>query len=156
MHDERWQTASEVVYAAARVVSGWVFLQHGAQKLFGVLGGFGGEPGGTAELVSLMGLAGVIEFFGGVLILLGLGTRVAAFISSGEMAVAYFMAHASRGFLWTVSNRGEVPAILAFLFLYFAIRGGGRYSLDAVIAGMRHKRVTPAPAGTATAVPRSG
>jgi putative oxidoreductase len=130
--DRRWQNGEELLYAAVRVIAAFVYLQHGAQKLFGVLGGFGGHPGGTAPLGSLMGLAGVIEFFGGLLILVGLATRVAAFIASGEMAVAYFMAHAPHGFLWTLLNHGELPALFAFLFLYIAARGGGRYSLDAV------------------------
>jgi putative oxidoreductase len=139
--DQRRPAATEVVYACLRVVAAWVFLQHGAQKMLGVLGGFGGPQGGTAHFPSLMGWAGVIELGLGILILLGLFTRVAAFISSGEMASAYFMAHVPRGGpLFTVLNHGEVPAILAFLFLYFALVGGGKYSLDALIARARHGR----------------
>jgi putative oxidoreductase len=144
--DQRQSSATEVVYACVRVVSAWVFLQHGAEKLLGVLGGFGG-PGATAPFPSLMYLAGVIELGCGTLILLGLFTRVVAFIASGEMATAYLMAHAPRGFLFTVQNHGEVPAILAFLFLYFALVGPGKYSLDAVIARSRR-------GGIATSTPQ--
>jgi putative oxidoreductase len=136
MTDDSRPAATEIVYACLRVVSAWAFLQHGAAKLLGVLGGFG-APGATVHFPSLMALAGIIELGCGVLILVGLGTRVFAFIASGEMAVAYFMSHAPRGFLFTMLNHGEVPAILAFLFLYFALQGGGRYSLDAVIARSR-------------------
>jgi putative oxidoreductase len=130
----RW---TEIVYTLLRVAAAWVYLQHGAQKLFGVLGGFGGTPGGTAPIASLMGVAGIIEFFAGSLILIGLATRVAAFIASGEMAVAYFMQHAPHGFLWTVLNHGELPAILAFLFLYISLAGPGPYSVDAALSRSR-------------------
>lgn len=115
-----------------RVMAGLLFMQHGAQKLFGMLGGFGGEPGGTADLLSLMGLAGVLEFFGGLLVVLGLFTRPVAFVLAGEMAVAYFMRHAPQGF-WPILNGGELAALYAFVFLYFSARGGGRYSLDAAL-----------------------
>jgi putative oxidoreductase len=112
-----------VFYAVLRVVAGLMFAQHGAQKLFGVLGG-------TAQpLFSLMGLAVVIEFFGGLLIAVGLFTGWAAFIASGEMAAAYFRAHAPRDF-WPIINQGELAALYCFLFLYMAARGGGSYSLD--------------------------
>ena len=87
-----------------RIVVGFLFLQHGSQKLFAF-------PGGEAvELMSLMGVAGVLEFFGGLLILIGLFTRPVAFILSGQMAVAYFMVHAPQGF-WPVLNQGELAAL---------------------------------------------
>ncbi len=109
-----------------RIVTAFLFMQHGAQKLFGVLV----VPSKTAvELFSLMGLAGVLEFFGGLLILLGLFTRPVAFILSGQMAVAYFMAHAPKGF-WPVVNKGELAALYCFLFLYLLAAGGGPWSLD--------------------------
>jgi putative oxidoreductase len=124
------------VYTCLRVVASWVYMQHGLQKLFGLFGGFG--PGGaTASLHSLMGVAGVIEVGCGVLIALGLVTRAAAFLASGEMAAAYFMAHFPRNPVVTVLNHGEVPAILCFFFLYVFFTGPGPYSLDAVIARSR-------------------
>jgi putative oxidoreductase len=125
---------SESIYALLRLVTGLLFACHGAQKLFGVLGGFRGEPGATAPLASLMGAAGIIEFFGGLLIALGLFAAPAAFVCSGEMAVAYFMAHAPRGF-WPVLNEGELAVLYAFTFLYVASRGSGKWSVDAVRRG---------------------
>jgi putative oxidoreductase len=115
-----------------RVAAGLLFMQHGAQKLFGVLGGFGGQPGATAELFSLMGLAGSLEFFGGALLALGLLTQPVAFLLSGLMAAAFFMAHAPQG-LWPILNGGELSALFSFVFLFFAASGPGRFSLDALI-----------------------
>ena len=115
-------------FALLRIVAGLLFLQHGAQKLFGLLGGFG-ESGGTAPLFSLMGLAGVIEFFGGLLVALGLFASWAAFVASGQMAVAYFMAHAPQGF-FPIQNRGELAVLYCFIFLYVATRGAGVWSID--------------------------
>jgi putative oxidoreductase len=117
---------SEVIYAVLRVVAGLMFAVHGAQK---ILGAFGGQK---VPLASLMGLAGVIELVGGVLIAIGLLTSWAAFLASGEMAVAYFMAHAPQGPLPPL-NKGEPAVLYCFLFLYMAARGGGRYSLDATL-----------------------
>lgn len=118
------------LFSVARLIIGLLFAQHGAQKLFGVLGGR------AQDLVSLMGLAGVIEFFGGLLIAVGLFTTVSAFIASGEMAVAYFRAHAPQGF-WPIENRGEMAAFYCFFFLYVAARGAGPWSLDAWVRGTR-------------------
>jgi putative oxidoreductase len=112
--------------ALLRVVAGFVFMQHGAQKIFGVLGVQ------AVPLASMFGLAGVIELVGGALIVLGLFTREAAFIASGEMAAAYFIAHAPRGF-WPVTNGGEPAVLYCFIFLYLWTRGAGPYSLDAVM-----------------------
>jgi putative oxidoreductase len=112
------------------MVAGFLFFQHGLPKLFG---GFGSR--GPAELFSQMGLAGVIEVFGGLALALGLFTSIVAFIASGELAVAYFQAHAPRGF-WPVANGGELAAIFCFLFLYFAATGAGKWSLD----GLRERR----------------
>jgi putative oxidoreductase len=110
-----------------RIVAALLFMQHGAQKLFGFPAA---QPGGaTPPLLSLMGLAGVLEFFGGLLLLVGLFTRPVAFILAGQMAVAYFMAHAPQGF-WPVLNRGELAALYCFVFLYFSAAGGGAWSLD--------------------------
>jgi putative oxidoreductase len=113
---------SDRLYAALRIVAGFMFLQHGAQKLFGVLGK------DSVELASQMGLAGAIEFFGGLLIMFGVFTSWAAFLASGTMAVGYFMAHAPQGF-WTVINRGELAALYCFVFLFMAAKGDGAWSL---------------------------
>lgn len=115
-----------------RIMTGFLFIPHGAQKLFGLFGGFGGQSGATAPLFSLLGLAGFLEFFGGVAILLGLFTRPVAFILSGQMAVAYFMAHAPNGF-WPVQNRGELVVLYAFVFLFLAAAGGGGLSVDGLL-----------------------
>jgi putative oxidoreductase len=110
-------------YAALRIVAGLMYSCHGAQKLFGVLGG-------QSQLHNpMMLVAGIIEFVGGLLIALGLLTRVAAFIASGEMAAAYFMVHA-RGGLFPIVNKGELAVVYCFLFLYIATRGAGRYAID--------------------------
>lgn len=116
-----------------RIMSGLLFMQHGAQKLFGFFGGMG-EPGQTAALFSLMGLAGVLEFFGGLAVALGLFTRQVAFVLSGQMAVAYFMAHAPGGF-WPIVNHGDLAVLYCFVFFYLAWVGGGEFSID----GLRKK-----------------
>jgi putative oxidoreductase len=119
---------SPYLYAVMRIVVGFLFACHGAQKLFGVLGGVG-PSGGTAPLFSLMGLAGVIEFFGGLGIMLGWLTGSIAFIASGQMAAAYFMAHHPTGF-WPIQNDGEPAVLLCFIFLYMASVGSGVWSID--------------------------
>ena len=119
---------SGFLYAAFRIVSGLLFAQHGAQKLFGWLGGMG-EDGGSAPFLSLMFFAGLVEFFGGLLIAVGFNASWAAFIASGEMAVAYFMSHAPRA-LFPIQNRGELAVLYCFAFLYIASRGAGTLSLD--------------------------
>ncbi len=121
----------EFAHNALRVVAGFLFAQHGAQKLFGVLGS---EP--VESLMSLRGAAGVIEFFGGLMLMLGLFTRPVAFIASGQMAVAYFMVHVPLGF-WPIMNRGELAAFYCFTWLFFFTHGGGRYSVDAWLAGRK-------------------
>jgi putative oxidoreductase len=107
---------------------------HGAQKLFGAFGGMGGH-GATA--FTLFWFAGILEFFGGLLILLGLLTRPVAFILCGEMAVAYFMVHAPGGF-WPIQNKGELAVLYCFIFLYLAAAGPGPLSLD---SRLRHRTV---------------
>ena len=116
-----------------RVMAALMFMEHGVAKLFGWLGGWRGEPGATAPLFSLSGLAGVLETFGGMLLAIGLFTRPVAFVLSGLMAAAYFKAHAPDGF-WPMLNRGELAAVYCFLFFYLSARGGGRYSVDGVLA----------------------
>ena len=117
---------AERIYTLLRVVAGLLFACHGAQKLFGALGG-------TAMTSNPMMLAaGIIEFGGGLLIALGFLTSWAAFLASGQMAVAYFMVHAKGGF-WPIINKGELAVVYCFLFLYIAARGAGPYSVDAII-----------------------
>ena len=118
------------VYAAFRIVAGFLFLFHGLQKLLGM---FGGQVMATG---SLPWIAGVIELVGGVLVMIGLLTRIAAFICSGEMAAAYFMAHQPKG-TWPVENGGELAALYCFAFLYIATRGAGIWSVD----GTRRSRL---------------
>jgi putative oxidoreductase len=120
---------------ALRVVTGFLFLQHGAPKLLGSLPG-SGESKPPVELLSLVGVSGILEVVGGTLIILGLFTRPVAFILAGEMAVAYFMRHAPRGF-WPGSNGGELAALYCFVFLLFAVWGAGRLSLDKRLARRR-------------------
>jgi putative oxidoreductase len=106
-----------------RIIAGFLFSLHGFQKLFGLLGG------NIAEAFTLRWTAGVLETFGGLLILAGLGTRPVAFLLSGQMAVAYFMSHHPRGF-WPIQNGGELAALYSFLFLYYFAAGPGPWSLD--------------------------
>jgi putative oxidoreductase len=115
---------TDILYAVFRIVFGLLFASHGAQKLFGMFGG-------PKMDVPLMILAGWIELVGGLLIALGLFTGIAAFIASGMMAVAYFMAHAPGGF-WPVVNKGEAAVLYCFAFLYMAARGSGPLSLDSL------------------------
>jgi putative oxidoreductase len=109
-----------------RIVSALLYMQHGAQKLFGF---FATPQVHAFPLFSVMGLGGVFEFFGGLLVLLGLFTRPVAFILSGQMAVAYFMFHAPKGF-WPILNGGDLAVLFSFVFLYLAAAGGGAWGLD--------------------------
>ncbi len=117
------------MHALLRIGAGLLFMQHGLQKLFGMFGGFGDTPGATAPLVSQMGLAGVLECFGGLLLVLGLFTRPVAFLLAGEMLVAFFQAHFPRGG-WPIENGGELPLLFMVVFLFLAANGAGPASLD--------------------------
>ena len=122
---------SDIAYSLMRVVVGFLFSCHGAQKLFGVLGG-------RQELHDPLTLVGgVIEFGAGIAIALGIFSAVAAFIASGEMAVAYFKAHAPRGF-WPIVNHGELAVLYCFIFLYIATQGDRGFS----VRGLFQKRTT--------------
>lgn len=114
-----------------RVIAGAIIIQHGSQKLFGLLGGQDGA-GHAAAVGTLLWVGGLIEFFGGAMLLLGLWTRAAAFLLAGMMAVAYFTVHARRGF-WPILNHGELAVALAFIFLYLAAAGAGPFSLDGLL-----------------------
>ena len=130
-----WEPARNVTYFLFRVVTGLLFFQAGSLKL---LGWFGGMPngGGTAPPMSQAWLAGVLEVAGGALIVLGLLTRPVAFLLSGEMAVAYWQFHAPHG-TWPIQNHGESAVLFCFIFLYMAAKGGGAWSLDALIGSRR-------------------
>jgi putative oxidoreductase len=122
---ERWLGKySNFFYALMRFFAGALFACHGAQKLFGVLGG-------QKQSDTLFQVAGVIEFGGGILIAVGLFASFAAFIAAGEMAVAYFKQHAPGG-LWPIINRGELAVLFCFVFLFIASRGSGILSIDAL------------------------
>lgn len=128
---EKWLGRySNLFYALLRIVAGVLFACHGAQKLFGVLGGQKQE--------GLLQVAGVIELVGGILIAVGLFTSIVAFIACGEMAVAYFKQHFPLGF-WPVVNKGELAVLFCFIFLYIASRGSGILSVDGLIAKARHR-----------------
>jgi putative oxidoreductase len=123
-------------HALLRIGAGLLFMQHGAQKLFGALGGMDGN-GGKAELMSQMGLAGVLELFGGLLIAIGLMTRPVAVILCLQMIAAYFIAHLPQGMV-PVQNGGELALLYALVWAYFAGNGAGPASVDAAMAG-RHR-----------------
>lgn len=108
-----------------RIVTAFLFLQHGMQKLFG----FPVAQRAPFDVMSLTGVAGLLELSGGLLLLVGLWTRPVAFVLSGLMAFAYFIAHAPRGF-WTLANGGELAVLYAFVFLYLSVAGGGAWSID--------------------------
>ncbi len=113
----------DYLYFAFRVVVGLMFFQHGAQKLFGMFGG------NQVELISLMGLAGTIEFFGGALIAVGLFTQIASLIGIFDMIFAYFMAHLSRGLI-PIQNGGELALMFLVSFLVLLVHGTGKWGLD--------------------------
>ncbi len=126
-----------IAHNALRIMAGLMFFTHGAQKLFGW---FGGEP---AELLTRFGVAGVLETFGGLAIVLGLFTRPVAFVLSGQMAVAYFWIHVGGNGLWWWANQGELAALYAFVFLFLSAVGSGSYSLDEVLARRRQSGAQP-------------
>lgn len=122
-------------HALLRIGAGLLFMQHGAQKLFGALGGMDGQ-GMKAELMTQMGLAGIMEFFGGLLIAIGLLTRPVAALLFLQMLVAYFQAHMPQGGL-PVQNGGELALLYALVWAYFVGNGAGPASVDAALARRR-------------------
>jgi putative oxidoreductase len=119
-------------HALLRIVTGLLFMQHGVQKLFGLLVDPSRGPWtGAPPMFSQFWFAGVLEVFGGALIVLGLFTRPVAFLLSGEMAVAYFQAHFPRSF-WPILNGGEAVVLFCFIYLYLFAVGAGPWSIDAL------------------------
>ena len=129
------------MHAILRIGAGLLFTEHGLQKLFGVMGGAGGQ-GQTVLLMSQMGLAGVLEFAGGLLLIVGLATRPVAFILMCEMIAAYVIAHLPRGG-WPVQNQGELALLYAFIFAFLVGNGAGPVSIDQALRG-RTRRTVPA------------
>jgi putative oxidoreductase len=128
---------ADTVYCIGRLVIGFLFACHGGQKILGF------PPGGHGAGEGMMLVGAWIELAGGVLIGVGLFTRVAALLASGEMAVAYFMFHAS-GDLFPIVNKGELAVVYCFVFLYVFFYGAGRWSIDAMISGARGATTTTA------------
>lgn len=123
------------VLSILRIVAALLMIEHGSQKLFGFPGGV--HP--VSQVFSMQGFAGILEFFGGILLLIGLFTRLVAFLLSGEMAVAYFLAHAPHS-LHPILNKGELAVLYCFLLLYFAAAGGGPWAVDAHLPKrLRHR-----------------
>ena len=123
--------------AVLRIVAAYLFITHGTAKLFGVPHQ---EMFDGLQLLSLAGIAGMLEVAGGVLLLIGMFTRPVAFVLCGLMAVAYFMAHASQGnALVPMLNKGELAVVYCFVFLYFAVAGAGAWSVDA----LRRRQIAP-------------
>ena len=123
---------STYIYAILRIVSGFLFMWHGAQKLLGY------PPSGNSSgegLNPLMAVGGTIELVGGIMIMIGLFTGFAAFLASGMMAVAYFMFHFGMQAFLPIVNRGELAVVYCFLFLYISSRGSGVWSVDSIIRG---------------------
>ena len=128
--------ARRVTFFLLRVVAGLLFLQAGGMKLFDWFGGIPAEHGGHPPLMSQTWIGGVLEFYGGVAILLGFLTQPVAFILAGEMAVAYFQFHQPGG-AWPIQNHGEPAVLFCFIFLFFAAHGAGGFSVDGFVRRRR-------------------
>ena len=124
----------EVAHAVLRIGAGLLFIQHGVQKIFGVFGGLG-TPGATAPLMSLMGVAGLLEFVGGSLIVLGLLTRPTALLLIVEMIAAFVIAHLPRGG-FPIENQGELALLYACVFVFLAANRAGPLSIDGRFAAL--------------------
>jgi putative oxidoreductase len=134
------ERAKQITFFLLRVVAGLLFLQAGSTKIFDWFGGVPAEFGGHPPFLSQTWIGGVLEFYGGAAILLGLFTKPVAFILAGEMAVAYFQFHQPNGF-WPIQNHGEPAVLFCFIFLLFAAHGGGPWSADALIWRKRKQRL---------------
>jgi putative oxidoreductase len=127
----RWNAQ---IYAIFRIVAGLLFAMHGTQKVLGFPPGDMGKP----AVGSLPWISGAIELVCGLAIAIGLLTSLAAFLASGEMAVAYFMVHAKNGF-WPILNKGELAVLYCFVFLYIAAHGAGIWSIDGARGTVRRR-----------------
>jgi putative oxidoreductase len=126
----RWMALAPCLLSVLRIVTAFQFMQYGTAKLFAFPGPL--LPGGaTAALSSLPGIAGILEAFGGFLLLIGLFTRPVAFLLSGQMAIAYWMFHATKGF-WPILNHGDPAIFFCFAWLYISSAGPGPWSIDAL------------------------
>lgn len=126
----KWSTWAPQLQSLLRIVAAFIFIPSGTMKLFAFPMGMPPD-GSTAKLMSQIGIGGILEVFGGALLLVGLFTRPVAFILSGEMAVAYFQFHAPQGF-WPIVNGGTGAVLYCFVWLYFSAAGAGPWSLDAM------------------------
>jgi putative oxidoreductase len=129
---EAW---SPRVLAAVRIITALLFVEHGLMKLVAFPAAVPGLP---SPLPTILVAAAVIEIVGGALIAVGLFTRIAAFICSGEMAAAYFMFHAPNSF-WPAVNQGDAAILFCFIFLYLAFAGAGAFSIDAALSNLQPK-----------------
>jgi putative oxidoreductase len=136
--------ATPRVHGILRIIIGFLFTAHGTQKVLN----YPASPNGAADLFSFMGFAGALELIGGLLIMVGLFTRITAFILSGMMAVAYFMVHAPQGFL-PIVNKGELAVLYSFVFLFLSAAGAGAYSLDGLLSRRVSVASSPQPAADA-------
>jgi len=118
-----------------RIAAALLFMEHGIQKLFGGMGGVG-APGKTADVMTLLGVAGILEFFGGILLAFGAFTRPVAAILAAEMVTAFFIGHFPRGG-WPVQNQGELALLYAAVFVTLAALGGGAFSVDRALHAWR-------------------
>jgi putative oxidoreductase len=125
----KWPSLAPQLLSLLRIVAAFMFILSGTMKLFAFPIGMPPD-GGTAKMMSQVGIGGILETFGGALLFLGLFTRPVAFILSGEMAVAYFQFHAPQS-LWPIVNNGVNAALYCFVWLYFSAAGAGPWSLDA-------------------------
>lgn len=134
---EKWSSWGPYFQSILRIVAAFIFITSGTMKLFAFPAGMPPD-GGTAKLFSQIGIGGVLETFGGALLLVGLFTRPTAFLLSGMMAVAYFQFHAPGGF-WPVLN-GGIPAVLyCFVWLYFSAAGAGPWSIDSALRNKKQQ-----------------
>jgi putative oxidoreductase len=129
------ETWSPRVLAAVRIITALLFMEHGLMKLVAFPAA---TPGLPTPLPAILVAAALIEVVGGALLTVGLFTRIVAFICSGEMAAAYFMAHAPKSF-WPAVNQGDAAILFCFVFLYIAFAGAGAFSLDALLSSSRPK-----------------
>ncbi len=129
----RWEP---YMLSILRIMISLLFMEHGSQKLFLIPPS---QMANSFPLLSLIGISGILEFFGGLLLLVGFAIRPVALILAGEMAVAYFRSHAPQGF-WPILNHGELAVLYCFVFLFFMTSGGGSWSLDRLIETKRKER----------------